>query len=176
MAKYDEWLAIGMCGFCGIEPLVNRTECENCRNKRRLRQKSAYRNDERLKKHQKTWEERHADGKCIRCNEVNDNGKKNCDKCLNKHRDRENKVKDKVYERYGGYSCFCCGETIKEFLTLDHKNNDGSKHRRELGSAVVNLYRWITKNDFPPLFQVACYNCNSGRHRNGGVCPHQRRV
>jgi hypothetical protein len=28
-------------------------------------------------------------------------------------------------------------------------------------------------NDFPPGFQLLCSNCNHGRARNGGICPHK---
>lgn len=28
---------------------------------------------------------------------------------------------------------------------------------------------------FPPEYQIQCFNCNLGRARNGGVCPHQAR-
>lgn len=31
----------------------------------------------------------------------------------------------------------------------------------------------IIDQGFPPSFRVLCYNCNSGRARNRGVCPHQ---
>jgi hypothetical protein len=31
----------------------------------------------------------------------------------------------------------------------------------------------IIKNNFPPEFQILCFNCNLGRSRSGGVCPHE---
>ena len=87
-----------------------------------------------------------------------------------------------AYQGYGGYCCSCCGETIIEFLTLDHINNDGAHHRRKLCNESRNisatrgraLYRWIVRNDFPPIFQVLCCNCNFGKQINGGVCPHEK--
>jgi hypothetical protein len=83
-----------------------------------------------------------------------------------------------VYEALGGARCACCGETTIEFLTIDHVNGDGAKHRRRLkesgGYGGLSLYRSIKRAGFPPDFQVLCYNCNVGRHRNGGVCPHRR--
>lgn len=76
-----------------------------------------------------------------------------------------------------GKQCFCCGETNKKFLTIDHINNDGAKQRRELtgknSSAGWNFYHWLKTNDFPSGYRTACYNCNCGRWRNGGICPHQ---
>lgn len=82
-----------------------------------------------------------------------------------------------VFSHYGGAACVCCGLTEHLVLTLDHKNNDGNKHRREIGKGSklfsgYQFYCWLKKNNFPPLpLQVMCYNCNCGRWRNGGNCP-----
>jgi hypothetical protein len=76
-----------------------------------------------------------------------------------------------VFDHYG-WQCECCGETEPKFLTIDHINNDGAEHRKQIRSAV-SLYRWLCMNGFPEGFQTLCYNCNCGRARNGGVCPHQ---
>jgi len=73
---------------------------------------------------------------------------------------------------YGGYRCACCGEGEPMFLTLDHINNGGSKQRRQLG-AGSQIFVWLRKRGYPPGFQVLCSNCNLGRHRNGGTCPHK---
>jgi len=80
------------------------------------------------------------------------------------------RVKQKilVINHYGG-KCVCCGETNLVFLTIDHINNNGSTHRKEIGS---NLARWIIKNQYPIGFQVLCWNCNLGKHLNNGICPH----
>lgn len=75
-----------------------------------------------------------------------------------------------VMEAYGGAQCACCGESTYAFLTIDHIDEDGAKHRAAIGQHV---YRWLIENDFPPGFQVLCMNCNWGKHRNGGVCPHK---
>lgn len=86
--------------------------------------------------------------------------------------------KDACFAAYGGYRCACCGETHKEFLTLDHMGGNGAAHRREMfganacGSSVV--YRYLVKNGFPPGYQVLCFNCNCGRQLNGGICPHKQ--
>jgi hypothetical protein len=75
---------------------------------------------------------------------------------------------------YGGYRCACCAETDPVFLTLDHINGDGARHRRRVG-AGNGLLAWLRKRSYPPGFQVLCWNCNVGRHRNGGDCPHKKR-
>lgn len=75
---------------------------------------------------------------------------------------------------YGG-RCSCCGETNMLFLQLDHAKNDGSAHRKEVGRTAEKMYIWARTNGFPKdVFQVMCANCNHGRMRNGGICPHQQ--
>ena len=73
---------------------------------------------------------------------------------------------------YGGYQCACCGETEPLFLTIDHINNDGNKHRKKFQSRGDGLYKWLKHNNYPEGFQVLCMNCNHGKRRNGGICPH----
>lgn len=73
---------------------------------------------------------------------------------------------------YGG-RCFCCGETEPMFLSIDHVNGGGLLHRKAAGMYGTNFYRWLKKNGFPKKgLRLACLNCNLGRQRNGGVCPH----
>lgn len=69
--------------------------------------------------------------------------------------------------------CKCCGESTYEFLTVDHINNDGSKHRREIGSRGDDICRWLIKNKFPSGFQILCMNCNfaKGKYKS---CPHTK--
>lgn len=83
---------------------------------------------------------------------------------------REN-LKDEVFAAYGGYKCSCCGESEKLFLSIDHVANNGADERRTVLNK--NFYRHIRNSGFPPDYQVLCMNCNHGKHRNGGVCPHQ---
>jgi hypothetical protein len=79
-------------------------------------------------------------------------------------------------------SCMGCKETRIPFLTLDHINNDGARHRRELAkelgrrddgrSSGTHVYLDVKRRGFPPGFQTLCWNCNCGRRLNGGLCPH----
>lgn len=71
----------------------------------------------------------------------------------------------------GLMSCACCGESTIEFLTLDHVNNDGAKHRKEIGKN--SIWRWLTQHNLPEGFQVLCWNCNSAKGYYG-ECPHQK--
>lgn len=100
---------------------------------------------------------------------------------LERHRENnrrnDRRLKDACYEAYGGYRCACCGETEPKFLTIDHVNNDGAKHRREvvgLGrGGGKKIYSWLIANNFPSGYQILCMNCNWGKARNGGICPHK---
>lgn len=86
------------------------------------------------------------------------------------------KRKTQVYEHYGN-KCACCDETEPKFLSIDHVNGDGAKHRKTLpggGSSLRSLFVDIVRRGFPTEFQILCMNCNCGRHRNGGICPHKK--
>lgn len=120
-----------------------------------------------------------AAGKCTRCG-VNDPrvGKQTCAACAAKYRDENRrcsqKIKDAVFAAYGGYTCACCLETHShEFMSIDHVNGDGSKHKKN-GQRLkgVALYRWLKDNNYPTGFQVLCHNCN-GAKQTGQECPHK---
>ena len=69
--------------------------------------------------------------------------------------------------------CDCCGETILEFLTIDHKNGGGNQHRKRLGTRGSGMfYRWLRDNKYPKGFRILCFNCNVtiGHY---GHCPHK---
>lgn len=86
-------------------------------------------------------------------------------------RKRHMQLRCEAISAYGS-KCACCGETEKTFLDLDHINNDGSQHRRELGNSTQIMLQ--LKNEGWPKnrIQLLCCNCNQGKVRNGGVCPH----
>jgi hypothetical protein len=110
-----------------------------------------------------------------------------CNKCRyaadaegNKRRARERyfKLKERVFNAYGGYQCACCGETDPASLELDHINEDGAEHRRSLTTnwsgwwinknvAGLHIFRDLVKRNFPPGFQVLCSKCNQSKRRNG---------
>jgi len=71
-----------------------------------------------------------------------------------------------------GNKCACCGEAEPLFLELDHVLNDGNSHRKNIGSGSLSLVRWVIENDYPKSIQLLCSNCNKGKVRNDGVCPH----
>ena len=82
-------------------------------------------------------------------------------------------MRNLVLEAYGG-KCMCCGETTPEFLQIDHINNDGGDHRRELKREGTGFYHWLKANNFPKdRFQLLCSNCNFAKAKYG-QCPHER--
>lgn len=86
-------------------------------------------------------------------------------------RKQDKKIKEKIIEQYGG-KCECCEETAFEFLTIDHINKDGAKHRKQIGRS--KLYRWLVKNNYPKdNFRLLCMNCNFAQGIYG-YCPHKK--
>lgn len=91
------------------------------------------------------------------------------------------KLRFECLTHYGGSppKCICCGETEIGFLSIDHINGGGNKHRRQIDSknhcSGRMFYHWLIKNNFPEGFQVLCMNCNWGKRMNNGVCPHKKR-
>lgn len=75
------------------------------------------------------------------------------------------------FKIYGDTKCYCCNESNPAFLTLDHINGGGNVHRREIRE---RSYIWAKQNGWPPVFRVACFNCNCAANRNDGRCPHQK--
>lgn len=74
---------------------------------------------------------------------------------------------------YGG-KCICCGEDDPRFLSLDHVNSDGSAQKKSLNYVEHQIYSLARREGYPKdKYQLLCYNCNCGRARNNGVCPHK---
>jgi hypothetical protein len=101
-----------------------------------------------------------------------------CRKCKAAfQKQRYHKAKEEVFNHYcnGDVKCQCpkCDVVDARFLTVDHIKNDGAKHRRKIGEGPWVLYWWLKKNGFPEGYRIYCYNCNCGRQRNNGICPHE---
>ena len=119
-----------------------------------------------------------AAGLCITCgvNKAIEN-KTNCSKCIT-HKYNENRnLKIETFNAYGGCVCVNCGITDVDVLALDHVNNDGAKHRKELApkkkghpAGGANVYRKLRRLNFPDKnrFQVLCSNCNCLKLCNRG--------
>jgi len=89
---------------------------------------------------------------------------------IEKRKQADRELKQEIIDAYGG-RCACCGEEMIEFLTIDHINNDGAKHRARVGKGR-GVYKDIKAQGFPEgKYQVLCFNCNIARGFYG-YCPH----
>lgn len=98
-----------------------------------------------------------------------------------KESDRRHRQKNKEasIKAYGG-ACACCGESHMAFLVIDHVNNDGARHREQMGylsggrwiGSGTTMHKWLKANGYPDGFQVLCANCNTAK-QSLGACPHQ---
>jgi hypothetical protein len=89
------------------------------------------------------------------------------------NRERKHSLKLEVMQHYGGPHCSCCGEDDIDMLCFDHINGGGNAHRRTEGIVPgFSLYSWLFMNDYPPGFQVLCFNCNQAKG-TGAACPLQ---
>jgi hypothetical protein len=103
-----------------------------------------------------------ADGWCRRCVAARSKGVA-----------KDNRINALIHYGEGTPICACCGDNRFEFLTLDHIHGGGNEHRLQVtGSKKGSIYSWLKKNNYPPGFQVLCYNCNMGRAAHGGECPY----
>ena len=86
----------------------------------------------------------------------------------------ENRKQDYIEARregiihYGG-NCQCCGESIDEFLTLEHKDGRDKSKKRKTGKAAWLQAKW---DRWPENLTVLCFNCNCGKGIYG-KCPHE---
>ena len=87
------------------------------------------------------------------------------------HRKNRVNIRKSVFDMYGG-KCSCCGESRYEFLTLDHVNGGGNKHRKKETYQQL-LYR-LKREGKSSEYRLLCYNCNCAIAYHG-YCPHQVR-
>lgn len=100
-------------------------------------------------------------------------GKINKEKISIARKKYQHKVKYEALNFYsqGTLRCACCGEDEFDFLTIDHINGNGGKHKKSIRG---RLSVWLRQKNYPEGFQVLCFNCNCGKSVNGkNVCPHK---
>lgn len=126
-------------------------------------------------KYQKTYRAKQAaKGLCRTCPNPAAAGRTSCELHLAlknaKSLGRRQKLIAEVFAHYGN-RCACPGCSITEpaFLTIDHIDGGGRRHRDEVGSGH-EFYVWIIENNFPKTLQLLCANCNLGKMRCG-ECP-----
>lgn len=85
------------------------------------------------------------------------------------------KLQEEVLTHYGGgkMACVCCGETIFQFLTIDHMNGREQHEKKNRKYRGWMLKQYLRSHGYPEGYQTLCFNCNSGRALNKGVCPHE---
>jgi hypothetical protein len=107
-----------------------------------------------------------------------------CAKCQNaKKTSAQRERRKRVIDAYGA-KCACCGESNREFLSIDHVGGWATEHKKMLGidvkrnavggmsKATQKIYKDIERRGFPSdIFRLLCMNCNwaLGIH---GYCPH----
>lgn len=162
MKKIHTWRkAAGLCYYCGKPPRDGKSTCQAC-FLRHTKQVS-------------TFQKRRMAGLCGACGIVSHEAR--CQQCTEKEARRQKvyrmALRAEVLAAYGSV-CTCCGEINPKFLTFDHINNDGAKqrHKGQCAAGTQFLLQLRHKN-YPPDIQVLCWNCNSGRGYNGGICPHK---
>ncbi len=161
-------LGNGKCQKCGSNEVYRRALCLDCCL-------PVLCND--LKTRRQRFREA---GLCKNCgSELDVPGRKACSGCLDKFRSAGKRahlaLKRRCFELLGGCFCRCCGEDEIDFLSVDHVNNDGGKHRREHGwrAGGMHLYRRLLKREFSADgLQVLCLNCQMSK-RISGICKHQ---
>lgn len=86
-----------------------------------------------------------------------------------KNREAYSRVRMEFLEMYGG-KCTCCGETLCEFLTIEHKLGQSGTERRDTSAKA---YRKATQNYSPDIYEILCMNCNHAKGKYG-YCPHNK--
>jgi len=88
-----------------------------------------------------------------------------------KQRVKRAALRSEMIAAYGS-ACACCGEAQYEFLTIEHMNRDGGRHRKQVGGNA-GVWLDLKRRGWPKDgYAVMCMNCNWGR-RFTGRCPHE---
>lgn len=171
--RYGRRKAAGLCVSCGaVPPEPGTIRCLNCKHKNR----------------KSVQKQRSRDKKLGICREAGCSNPANGTHC-EKHRLEARKLADASIRRlkiecftaYGGVQCRCCGEPELSTLCLDHIDNSGGEHRRQLESKINphghRFYRYLKSLGYPDKdrYQVLCANCNLYKLIKGGPCYHVAR-
>jgi hypothetical protein len=153
---------MGLCYRCGSRPDPGNVQCRACIV-------SVYPSTRARRNH---WRN---SGRCTRCGRKRDSPRIYCLTCTAKYKisglKHRREVRKALLARLGN-RCACCGESRKEFLTLDHVRDDGYLERRTLKNPY-SLYLKIVKRKIKSSrYQLLCANCNSAK-ASYGRCPHQ---
>lgn len=133
------------CIDCSNTAIENQIRCIKCRNRQ-----NKYR-QEHLQTHKDYMKKYHSKEDVIRRNEYS--------------RNRAREVRLEVLIAYGS-KCIQCEEDRLPCLEIDHINNDGAQHRRDMkiNGGSNSLTQWLKRNNFPKGFQILCGNCHRIKH------------
>ena len=85
------------------------------------------------------------------------------------------KLQKEILTHYGNgkLACVCCGESKTLFLTIDHINGRAKSEIKNPKYRGWQLKQFLRSHNYPKGYQTLCFNCNSGRALNKGICPHK---
>ena len=129
-------------------------------------------------RHKKNYYSLKNQGRCVSCRNKNDTAKTRCNQCSEKRREhyqkkdklRHRAMRDCVFSIYGT-TCKCCGEDERVMLDVDHIKEIWSSGTKRI--SFEKEYELMTKFPDHNKWRTLCCGCNTGRYRNGGICPHQ---
>jgi hypothetical protein len=81
------------------------------------------------------------------------------------------RIRERALTILGGH-CACCGESQREFLTIDHIYGGGVKHRKRVSAKKLLTQIHAEPEQARQLYRILCWNCNGARGANG-YCPHE---
>lgn len=119
-----------------------------------------------------------ASGLCTQCRTPREKYAWLCNVCHEKSTYRirrcNSNAKTNVIAAYGG-ACVCCGETERDFLTIDHALGNGAQERRLLNNGTgARFYQSLRRRGYPKeYYRLLCMNCNFAIG-HFGACPHNR--
>jgi hypothetical protein len=155
-SNYLKYKEAGTCIRCGAERANGKSRCERC-------------HELHLGYQHKAKAKHKADGLCHSCGkEPRVEGRVNCDACAITAGEREAQrykaMREKVLIMYGR-ACNCCGSGVEKYLQLDHINNDGAEHRKEVLSVERggSFWAWASRNYHPEILQLLCANCHQAK-------------
>lgn len=142
---------------------INMKKYMNSEKGKETRRKYEERNKEKTKEYQRVYRENNRE-------RVSGYGKKSYPKHKEGKREYQRrltaKYKTTFLEMYGN-ACSCCGESMYDFLTIEHRQGQEKASRR---TGLV-AYRDAVKEYRPDLYEVLCWNCNCAKGKLG-YCPH----
>ena len=136
--------------------------------------------DKRKRCLKRFYDKRRANGLCIRCGKPAALPRRHCEACGQKlstaNCQRLQEWRTKVIQGYGG-KCKCCGESIREFLSIDHVAYRACEEKKKLGRylTTTEICQKILRENFPDTYQILCYNCNMSLGILG-YCPHHPEI